>query len=331
MAASQLQQSVDAQTQPDFSCRGERLTTLSNMLRAIHLGKKKDLQLSSITIQSEGIFIATSKAKSMIARCFLKREYFPDYHLLQAMTLCIDISTLIQTLTIFGSDCEYHLEYNKANNFLRVFLSDAAEQCITECELLCFDDNALEIPDLRWNEHRIINRITAKSTYFKDIFSEIDALAKDDDIVCFHVQCAHKLNDLTQLTHITPLQAFSGEQDEKKILDHDLHSQLQTDHDRLTISVTCDMLQFQAVIPLQHEICPHWQLNEDNKQYRYQLGLLRPALRAIVKSDKLRIQFNEQDAIQVHHMFAESEGYGWVDFTVLPQQSDFVNDTDSDD
>ena len=132
------------------------------MLKAMHLGRKREPQLSNIVILEEGLSVATSKAKSLISRCNLRKNYFSQYELMEeSVTLCVDICTLIQVLTIFGSDCEYHLEYNKSNDFLRVFLSHLEDKSMTECELYTFNE-AVEIPNLRWAEYRIVNRLTGE-------------------------------------------------------------------------------------------------------------------------------------------------------------------------
>ena len=101
---------------PEFSARGEKITTLSNMLKAMHLGKKKDKQFANIVILEEGLSVTTSKAKSLVSRCSLRQGYFAQYQLMEErLSICVDISTLIQVLTIFGSDIniEYHFEYKK--------------------------------------------------------------------------------------------------------------------------------------------------------------------------------------------------------------------------
>eukprot|EP01084_Bolivina_argentea_P146342 256273_1 len=104
----------EEQRLPEFSCRGETLGTLSNMLKAMHLGRKKDQQVSKISVQEIGLSIVTSKAKSMIARCNLRKDYFPHYNLSENVEFCVDISTLIQVLTIFGISCEFHREYHES-------------------------------------------------------------------------------------------------------------------------------------------------------------------------------------------------------------------------
>ena len=157
-------------TAADFSCSGRSLVTLTNMLKALHCGKKSDSQLASVCIDQGGMAWTTSKAKCMTARCYLRTEYFSSFALNDdeyQIEFTIDISTLIQVLTIFGTESHFNLEYNKSNNFLQVFLTQSGPSpCITDCQLFTFDttDNAV---DLQWSQYRVINQLSAKSQYFR--------------------------------------------------------------------------------------------------------------------------------------------------------------------
>ena len=327
-------------TMPEFSCRGEKITTISNMLKAMHLGRKRESQLSNVQILEEGMQFSTSKAKSLIACCNVRSIFFQQYNLLESVGICVDISTLIQVLTIFGTDCEYHLEYKKTNDFLRVFLSHVDDESITECELFTFND-AVEIPNLRWPEHRIINRLTGNAPFFKDIFSEIDALAKDEEIVWFHVE---KGKDGLELENLMLNDGdndndmdIDKENEEKKIIDDDGNDKENKNNNNnnkndknvatssITIGVTSDALNFQATIPMCFDVCPSHDFGETHR-YQYRLSLLRPALRAIAKSDLIRIHFNEQETLQIQHVFKDAEDHGWVEFTLLSHDTDFIDE-----
>ena len=67
---------------------------------------------------------------------------------------------------------------------------------------------------------------------------------------------------------------------------------------------------------------------KESQKYQYRLSLLRPALRAVAKSDMVRLAFNEQGTLQIQHVFKDMDGHGWVEFTVLPQDTDFIDDED---
>lgn len=328
--------SAATSTYPEFSARGEKITTLSNMLKAMHLGKKKEAQLSNIVILDEGLSVTTSKAKSLVSRCSLRKGYFSQYRLMEEMlSLCVDIGTLIQVLTIFGSDTnqiEYHFEYKKSNDFLHIFLSHPQEQSVTQCELFTFNE-AVEIPNLRWSDYRIINRLSANTPFLKDVFNEIDALAKDEEIVYFYVKKGNENEDIENNIGLSNI-VLDEENEEKKIMDDDINcmNDINMDNNKIikssiSIGVTSDTLQFEGVIPMTDETCKAFEFKE-TKKYQYRLSLLRPALRAVAKSDIVRICFNEQGTLQIQHVFNDMEGHGWVDFTLLPQDNDFIDDND---
>merc|ERR1712154_77666 len=123
---------------------------------------------------------------------------------------------------------------------------------------------------------------------------------------------------------------IGDEDEEKKIIDDDNNKNKKDIISSITIGVTSDTLQFEGTVPMNnYEVCPSFEFNKTAK-YQYRLSLLRPALRAIAKSCLIRINFNKQDAIQIHHVF-EEQNNGWVEYVVLPQDTNFVHDDDDDD
>ena len=106
----------------------------------------------------------------------------------------------------------------------------------------------------------------------------------------------------------------------------------------ITIGVQSDTLSFQGTVPMTWDICENWSF-EKSAKYQYRLSLLRPAIRAISKSQIIRIHFNEQSAVQIAHVFpfngvdAENapQTHGWIEFIVLPQDTDFIDDDSDDD
>ncbi len=124
----------------------------------------------------------------MIACAKIKQQYFLRYSCKESLEICVDLSTFIQVLTIFGTECEFRIEYTKSTNYMRIWLSDNVQPSITECELFTFAELEHEIPNLYWSSQRIINYFIIHSRYISDIFNEIDAFATDDQIICFHIQ-----------------------------------------------------------------------------------------------------------------------------------------------
>ena len=316
--------SVASTTTPDFGCRGKKIVTFSNMLKSIHLGSKKQAQLTSVIIQRAGLQLAASKAKSLVARCLIKANYFPYYNVLEenGIQICIDLRTLIQVLTVFGEECLYHLEYHKVNDYLNVLLSNDPQQVVTDCQLITFQNE--QIPDLRFNETPTINRLAARSPFFKNIFSEIDALGKDEEIVWFKV-IKGKEDDILGLDHMN----LSQENEEKKIIDdgNDKNDSKKQEKSSITIGVKSDTLEFEGTIPMNYDICTDYKFNESHIYY-YRLSLLRPALRAIAKADLIRIFFNQQETIQIQHVFQDCDDHGWVQFTLLSIDTQFIDDDD---
>lgn len=326
---------------PEFSTRGDRVTTLANILKAMHLGTtKKDEQLSNMIIKPEGLTVVTQKAKSLVSRLNLRQSYFTNYDCLEEdIKICVDIRTLIQVLTIFGSEqIDFHFEYKKTNDFLQIVLSHFEDQSITECQLFTFNE-LVEIPNLRWRDSQTVNRLTVNTPYFKDTFNEIDALGKDEDIVSIHIIKGNEeqLNDLNY--NINNIEFNPNEIDEideneeKKVMDYEgdkdknINSKMM--RSSVEIGIRCDTLQFVGVIPMADDICVQFQFDEP-KKYLYRLSLLRPALRAAAKSDRIRLDFNEQGTLRVQHVFNDSEGVAWVEFIILHQDNDFVDSDDDD-
>merc|ERR1719295_208540 len=124
----------------------------------------------------------------MTARCYLRTEYFSSFALNDEYQIefVVDISTLIQVLTIFGMESHFNLEFNKSNNYLQVFLTNNDQNCITDCQLFTYESSDSAV-DLQWSQYRVINQLSAKSEYFRDIFSEIDALARNEALVWFQI------------------------------------------------------------------------------------------------------------------------------------------------
>ena len=232
------------------------------------------------------------------------------------------------------------MNIKKTNDFLRIFLSHPQDQSMTECELFTFNE-AVEIPNLRWSDYRIVNRLSVNTPFLKDIFNEIDALAKDEEIVYFYIKKVNKgqgIDDNLGLSNIALDDDENNENEEKKIMDDDDCNDdinMSNNMDRestkssISIGVTSDTLQFEGIIPMTDEICKAFEFKE-TKKYQYRLSLLRPALRAVAKSDVVRLCFNEQGTLQIQHVFNDMEGHGWVDFTILPQDNDFVDNDDDE-
>ena len=155
-------------TVADFSCSGRSLATLTNMLKALHCGKKSESQLTSVCVDQGGMAFTTSKAKCMTARCYLRTEYFSSFTLNDEFQIefTVDISTLIQVLTIFGMESHFTLEFNKSSNHLQVFLINNEQNCITECQLFTYE-TAESAVDLQWSQYRVINQLSAKSEFFR--------------------------------------------------------------------------------------------------------------------------------------------------------------------
>eukprot|EP01084_Bolivina_argentea_P121748 215757_1 len=310
---------IEESSPAEFSCRGEALTILSNMLKAMHYGKKKKPQYTKIRIQDVGMSLVCEKAKSMIIRCYLRKDYFQDYVIREPVEFCVELSTLIQVLTIFGTNCEYNIEYKKSTDYLRLLISNFKQASVTECQLFTHAELPEDIPDLQWNEHRIINRMTVQSQYFKDIFNEIDALAKDDHIVWFYIKKGNE-DDM----NLNMMNNLMDDNDENKN-ENENENENENIQSSITIGVTSDTLQFQGTVPMSHDLCTSWEFNQ-NAKYHFRLSLLRPALRAIAKSTIMRINFNEANLIYIQHIFHENQQHGWVEYILLPQSSDFVDD-----
>merc|ERR1712087_627904 len=97
---SSLQLTMSLSQQPEFSCSGHQLIVLANLLKSMHLGRKKDAQYARMNLSDQGITLVTSKAKSVISKCNLSKEYFAEYQLSGTVDFVVDISIFCQVITL---------------------------------------------------------------------------------------------------------------------------------------------------------------------------------------------------------------------------------------
>ena len=159
----------------------------------------------------------------MQARAYLRRKIFERYELnVASIEFCVDLPTLYQCLSVFGGNSTNHMRMEYQTNhasFLHIILHDIETKCVTECNIRTFE---YEIPtDFNFRGTTLVNRCTIKvrllafllffcflflfsnetnktrqtkqtqklkkSAYLRDIFSECDGLAKDEDFVWFQI------------------------------------------------------------------------------------------------------------------------------------------------
>ena len=127
-------------------------------------------------------------------------------------------------------------------------------------------------------------------SFLRDIFSEIDALARNEALVWFQIDKVERdEDDQKEMMLMDGVNANGTGQNEANGGNGDTDDQHGDGGQRMrkrssiTIGVTSDTLCFEGTVPMTWDICENWTF-EKNAKYQYRLSLLRPALRAIAKS-----------------------------------------------
>lgn len=299
---------------PEFTAQCNSINLMINMLSAIHLKKKSEEQKAIVIITESAIKISTELYQSMGANCFLKREYFNNYFMKEpeiAIEFSIDLGVFIQVISMFSDvhSSLIFLEYRKNEQRLQIFVADNGEGCITECQMDTYEEEGV-MNDFNWEASPITNQLQLKQQHLKDIFNEFDALADNNDVVVFQIKTEMKKDDQKMQTM------------------NDQMCNESTDGE-LCISVKTKSLAFANTLFINPENCLFYELNV-NQKYHYPMGILRPVLRAVVKSTAIRMYFNEAGILSIHYIFNEGNHNGWISFFVLPLAQAFVDDENNE-
>ena len=329
---------------PVFTCRLASTQLFVKMLKTISFAKKKEVQKVIVkVIDGLGIFFMGEMHKSMQAHCFLKETFFNSFKTYFSDTnvimFCINLNALLDCLTQFTQNCHMVMDYFELSKQVSLTISDQTNDNITECNLNVYQyDDTMDI-DLGQS----INRCNIKSSYLKDIFNEIDALSKNDDVCSVKMIKPKHDNSSIDIENILN----NNDNERKDIIINDMDMDMDIDIDNnnnnnnnnnnannnepggLSIGVTTDVTEFSSYIPLAPDIMHEFEI-KCNAEHRYRMNLIRPALKAVIKSTQTRINLNNLGILSIQYIIdPENNAGSWTKYIIIPLSAD--NDTESND
>mmetsp|Transcript_18164 Transcript_18164/g.22311 ORF Transcript_18164/g.22311 Transcript_18164/m.22311 type:complete len:230 (-) Transcript_18164:21-710(-) len=97
----------------------------------------------------------------------------------------------------------------------------------------------------------------------------------------------------------------------------------------LSIGVTTDVTEFSSYIPFDPDIMHECEI-KCNAEHRYRMNLIRPALKAVIKSTETRINLNDIGVLSIQYIIdPENNAGSWTKYIIIPLSSE--NDTESND
>ncbi len=100
-----------------FKATASHLTTL---LKVLHFTKRKEIQPTLLMIQQNGLRFIIEKHKSMIGRAYVRQDFFESFEATGSADIGIELSSLIEVLSVFGANATVTVKYQSTRQKLDV-------------------------------------------------------------------------------------------------------------------------------------------------------------------------------------------------------------------